>query len=284
MSGPFSIVDAHVHFWNPQRLDYPWLADVPALNRAFSPADFAAATRAANVGKMIFVESGGESSQSLNEADWVSRLAKSEPRLRGIVANAALEKGGLVRAELTGLARRPLVKGVRRLLQGERAAYFCLRPEFVAGVRLLAEFGFTFDVCIRPEQLRAVTELVRQVPEVQFLLDHLGKPAVRGRRLEPWATELQSLAALPNVSCKISGLTTEADLENWRPENLKPYFETALAAFGFDRVLFGGDWPVCTLATDYPRWVETVLQLTASAGVAGHKKLFQTNAEKMYRV
>ncbi len=211
-------------------------------------------------------------------------LAKTEPRLRGILAHAPLEKGEAVRAHLATIASRPLVKGVRRVLQGESDLEFCLRPEFVRGVKMLAQFGFTCDLCIRHEQLRAATELVRRVPEVQFILDHLGKPFVHARKLNPWATELKSLAALPNVSCKISGLTTEADWQNWQPVDLKPFIETAIEAFSFDRVLFGGDWPVCTLATDYERWIGTVCELIPFAGEREKIELFQTNAERIYHV
>jgi L-fuconolactonase len=281
---PPNIVDAHVHFWNPDLLRYAWLDNLPELNRAFLPEDFAAATATANVTKMIFVECGRESLQALAEVNWVSALAENEPRIRGIVAHAPLETGMAARLHLTQLASRPLVKGIRRLLQGEADLNFCLRPEFIAGVRLLAEFGFTFDLCIRHEQLRAATELVRCVPEVQFILDHFGKPSVRDGRIEPWATELKALAKLPNICCKISGLTTEAVWKQWRPENLKPYFEVAIEAFGFDRVLFGGDWPVCTLATNYQRWLETVWPMTGPADEMKMGKLFQTNAERIYRV
>ena len=279
-----AIVDSHVHLWNPQRLRYAWLDGLPTLHQEFLPEQFAAASASANVVKMIFVECGCESSQALDEVDWICGLAKLEPRLRGIVAHAALEKGAAVRADLQGLAARPLVKGVRRNLQGEADADFCLQPTFVAGVKLLAEFNFTFDLCVRHEQLSAVTELVRRVPEVQFVLDHVGKPPVKAGQIEPWAAHLKSLAKLPNVSCKISGLTTEADWQNWRLENLKPYFDIALRAFGPDRVLFGGDWPVSTLATDYPGWLATVLVLTAGAGESDRQKLFQLNTERIYRI
>ena len=279
-----SIVVSHVHLWNPERLRYAWLDELPALNRAFLPADFAAASANSNVRKIIFIECGCELAQSLAEANWISDLAKVEPRLKGIVAHAPLEKGEPVRVELNALVSRPLVKGVRRNLQGERDAEFCLRPEFVAGVKLLAEFGFTFDVCVRHEQLRSVAELVRRVPQVNFVLDHFGKPDVRGKKNEPWAADLKSLAALPNVVCKISGLATEADWKNWRPADLKFYFERALECFGFERILFGGDWPVATLATNCGRWLETVQKFFAFAPAADQIKIFQTNAERIYRV
>ena len=284
MTQPSAIVDSHVHLWNPASLRYPWLDGLPALNRAFGPSEFAAASAQANVSKLVFVECGCESAQSLTETDWIIGQAQSEPRLQGIVAHASLENGAAARSEVSTLATRPLVKGVRRLLQGESDPEFCLRPEFIEGLKLLVAFDFTFDLCIRHEQLRAVTELVRRAPEVQFVLDHLGKPPVRERKHDPWATELHALATLPNVCCKISGLTTEADWKNWRPADLRPYVEIALEAFGFDRVLFGGDWPVMTLATDYQRWVETVRELIPFASEQETSQLFRTNAERIYRV
>jgi len=278
------IVDSHVHFWNPQAFRYPWLDDLPVLNRAFLPETFSQASAGAGVAKMVFVECGREVSESLQEVDWVSGLAKADPRLCAIVAHASLENGSAARAELDSLAGRPLVKGVRRLLQGEPEAGFCLWDGFVAGVKLLAEYAFTFDLCIRHDQLRAVTELVRRVPEVNFVLDHFGKPPVREATVEPWAADLKALGKLSNVSCKISGLTTEADWAIWSPAELRPYFDTVLEAFGFDRILFGGDWPVCTLATDYQRWIETVAGFVDEASPDERDKLFRSNAERIYRI
>lgn len=279
-----TIVDSHVHLWNPAQLRYSWLDGLPALNRAFLPADFAAASANSNVGKIIFVESGCEPAQGLTEVGWACTLANDDPRLKGIVAHAPLEKGESASAELGALASCPLVKGVRRNLQGERDPNFCLGPGFLAGVRLLAAPGFTFDLCIRHDQLRPVAELVRRVPEVNFVLDHLGKPDVRGKKTGPWAADLKALAASPNVFCKISGLTTEADWGSWQPVDLKFYFEWALECFGFDRILFGGDWPVATLATDYQRWLETVQEFFSFAPTTSQVKLFQTNAERIYHV
>ncbi len=283
MSTPV-IVDAHVHLWNPVQLRYSWLDGLPVLNRAYLPADYMATSAKVNVSKFIFVECGCEPAQSLAEVDWVSNLAKSEPRLKGIVAHASLENGEAVRAGLEELANNSLVKGVRRNLQDERDADFCLRPQFVAGVKLLAKFGFTFDLCVRHEQLRSITQLARRIPQVTFVLDHFGKPDVRGKRIEPWSTDLNSLAALPNVVCKISGITTEADGGKWERDDLEFYFDQALTRFGPDRVLFGSDWPVLTLATSYERWVETVRTFLSSANTIEQTKLFQTNAERIYRV
>ena len=182
------------------QLDYPWLKGLPALNQSFLPADLAASSANSGVQKWVFVESGCDPGQSLAEVNWVASFARHETRLKGIVAQAALEKGGDIQAELEVLADQPLVKGVRRLLQGESDPDFCLQPGFVEGAGLLADLGFTFDICIRQEQLPAVTELARRVSTVQFILDHCGKPAIRDRQTEPWANNLKALAMLPNVS------------------------------------------------------------------------------------
>ena len=284
MSRSFTTVDAHVHFWDPRLLDYPWLAGVPALNRAWLPADYAAATGAAKVGKMVFVECGCASGQTLDEVAWVSGLAIGESRVKGIVAQVALERGRSARKELVALTYFPLVKGVRRNLQGETDPGFCLTPDFVAGVRLLAEFGFSFDLCIVPAQLPAVTELVRRCPEVRFVLDHGGKPAIRTGQTDPWRRHLSELAALPNVMCKLSGLLTEADWAGWQPGDLLPYVRQTIECFGFDRVMYGGDWPVLTLAGDYPRWQAALDAALPPATESELQKLFQINAETFYHL
>jgi L-fuconolactonase len=284
MNLSFPIVDAHVHFWNPAKFNYPWLASVPVLHRTFLPEDYSAATKLANVSKLIFVECGCAASQSVDEARWISQIATGEPRLKGIVAQASVESGARVTDELATLATNPLVKGVRRNLQGETDMNFCLQPHFVTGVLALAEFNFTFDLCIVPHQLPAATQLVARCPEVFFVLDHVAKPAIRDRQLDPWRKHLRELAALPNVACKISGLVTEADPARCGAPDLEPYVAHTLDCFGFDRVLFGGDWPVCQLATTYENWLAALKGIVAGETDTNLRKLFQTNAERIYRV
>ena len=284
MNLPDGLVDAHVHYWDPSLLPYGWLKELPSLDRSFLQADYAAASCGSGVSKIVFVEGGCDPDRSLDEVDWVRSLADHEPRIRAVVAYAPLEAGRGVRDHLMHLAQRPLVRGVRRPLQGEAEDGFCLRPGFVEGVGLLEEHGFTMDLCIRHVQLADVTELAAMVPGVHFILDHFGKPPVKNGGLEPWRSQLGKLAQLPNVSCKISGLTTEADWSRWRPSSLKPYFDTVIESFGPDRLIYAGDWPVCTLATGYQRWVETVAELTASLPAADAEKLFRSNAERVYRI
>jgi L-fuconolactonase len=284
MQFPFSIVDAHVHFWNPERLSYPWLANVPELRRPFLPDNYATATKAASVDKMIFVECGCAPAQSLDEAGWVTELAAREPRLKGMVAQASVELGAGAIDELTALAKNPLVKGVRRNIQAETDPSFCLQPDFIAGVRALAEYHFTFDLCVIAPQLPAVTQLVQLCPEVFFILDHCGKPAIRDHARDPWRQHLQDLAGLPNIACKISGLVTEANPGQCGASDLQPYITHALECFGFDRVLFGGDWPVCELAAPYETWLAALGSIVADERETAVDKLFRTNAERIYRV
>ena len=284
MKLPFSIVDAHVHFWNPAKLNYPWLANVPALSCAFLPEHYSAATKTANVSKMVFVECGCAAAQSIDETNWISELAAHETRLKGIVAQGAVELGARVTGELATLAKNPLVKGVRRNLQGETDPYFCLQPNFISGVRALAKFNFTFDLCIIHSQLPAVTQLVARCPEVFFVIDHCAKPAIRDKNLNPWRQHLRELAALPNVACKISGLVTEAHPVRCGALDLQPYVRHALDCFGFDRVLFGGDWPVCNIASSFENWLAALNAILTDEPETNLKKLFQTNAERIYRV
>jgi L-fuconolactonase len=279
-----AIVDTHVHFWNPRRLPYPWLAGVPALNREFTPDDYRAQAPLPNVEQLVFVECGCDPASSLEEARWVAALAASEPRLRGIVARAGLERGARVREDLAALAQIPRVVGIRRNLESETDPEFCVSADFIAGVRELHAFDFSFDICVRHHQLPSVIELVRRCPEVRFVLDHCGKPAVRERMLDPWRHHIGQLAALPNAHCKISGLLTEADLADWRPPDIEPVVLHVLESFGPERVMLGSDWPVLRLASNHERWFEALEHCLTGVPEASRGKLYQSNGEAFYRL
>ena len=280
----FPIVDTHLHVWDPGRLRYPWLADIPPLNRPFQPADYGRACGPVRVEKMVFVQAECEFAQYKEECDWVTSLAAAEPRIEGIVPWAPLEKGDAARAELRELAANRLVKGIRRMIQLEPDPGFCIRPDFIRGVRMLPDFNMHFEICIAHHQMENTIELVRQCPGVRFILDHIGKPDIRNGLLDPWRTHLRALAAMPNVCCKMSGLVTEADFESWTAEDLKPYVDHVLDCFGFNRTMYGSDWPVATLATDYPRWVETLEWAVGGCSPVELKKLFRDNAIGFYRL
>ena len=286
------IVDTHVHLWDPEEYPLPWLEGeavrdsevAPIAGRRFALAEYEAATRGVDVAGMVYVEVDADPAYGLVEARWVAERAREEPRIGAIVAWAPIEHGRRVRSYLRALAEvDPLVKGVRRLLQAE-AVDFCLQPGFLDGLRTLPEFGFSFDICVLHHHLPAVVEMVRRCPEVSFVLDHLGKPNIRGRQLDPWREHIRALAELPNVVCKVSGAVTEADLVNWTADDLAPYVSFALDAFGEDRVLFGGDWPVVLLASPLQRWIETLDGLTADLSREQRRKLWAENARRVYRM
>src|SRR5947209_7719733 len=279
------IVDAHVHLWNPNQFSMPWLADIPRLNRPYGLRDYREQTQGLPIEAIVYIEVGVEPQEALREARHVVELAREEPRLQAIVAAAAVERGESVREYLASLlAISPLIKGVRRNLQDEAEPDFCLQPDFVAGVRLLAEFNLSFDLCIKHWQLPYVIELVRRCPDTAFILDHLGKPGIKQHLLDPWQADLRKLAELPNVVCKISGMVTEADHEGWQPADLEPFINSVLEAFGEERVLFGSDWPVALLASAYRRWYETLGALTARLPVSARRKLWAENARRFYRM
>ena len=279
----FPIIDAHVHIYDTGRLSYPWMKHVHALDRPHLPKDYNRITQGVKIEAMVFVEVDAAPGAHLAEVEFVQEQSQIEPRLRAIVASMPLEKGAAVEPDLVAYTLFPLARGVRRLIQGREPGW-ALRDDFVAGVKLLAKFGFTFDLCLFHPQLGEVTELVRRCPEVGFVIDHIGKPDIRAGLREPWGSELRTIARQCNVWCKISGVVTEADHPTWTEAHVAPYIEHAIDCFGFDRVMFGGDWPVSELATSFPRWVGLVDAVTASASLSERRKLFHDNAIAFYRL
>ena len=281
---PRAVVDSHIHFWDPARLSYPWLAGAPAIAGTHLPADLLAQTAGYDLQTIIFMEADCAPADRLAEAAWVTELAAQVPRIQGIIASAPIEQGAGVGGHLQTLARDfPLVRGIRRLIQGE-APGFCLQPDFVRGVQLLPEYGFTFDLCIYHPQMADVIQLVGQCPDVTFVLDHFGKPGVKAGLMQPWADQLRQLADYPNVHLKLSGLATEADHTRWTRDQLRPYIDHALTSFGVDRVFYGGDWPVSTQAIAFPTWLATLEWATEHLSEADRQQIFAENARRFYRI
>lgn len=281
----FTIVDTHVHLYDPAAIPYPWMAGVPKLNSPHGSAEYTAAIGPAKVDKLVFVEVDAGPGAHLDEARFVENLARSDARISGIVASIPLENGSVAAADIAEFAKMPLARGVRRLIQGHAdEPGWCLRPAFVEGVKRVGAQGLVFEICIYHPQMRDAIDLVRRCPEVSFVLDHLGKPGIAGRQSEPWRSELRDLAALPNIVCKVSGAVTEADHASWTYEQVAPYVSHAIECFGFDRIMFGGDWPVVELAATYPGWVALVDRVTAGAPEGDLRKLYRDNAIRVYRL
>jgi predicted TIM-barrel fold metal-dependent hydrolase len=279
------IIDSHVHLWNPAQLRIPWLDDIPLLNHAYGLGEYREQTQGLFAEAIVYVEVNVVPEQALQEAQWVSEQAGKDSRLQGIVAFAPVEQGVKVRTHLEQLVKiDPRIKGVRRNLQDETMPGFCLQPAFVEGVRMLPEFNLSFDLCIVHTQLRDVISLVQQCPDTQFILDHIAKPHIRDHVLDPWRGNMRELAALPNVVCKISGMVTEADHQDWIPEDLAPYVAHVLTVFGEERVMFGGDWPVVLRASSLRRWVEVLETLTADLSIQAKQAFWVENARRVYRL
>lgn len=281
------VVDAHVHFWDPGELEYPWLEPLPSLRRAFLPSDYAAAAEAAGdaPATVVFVEANCRPADARREVQFVERLARRAggPRIGGIIAYVDLTDGATLHQALDTLAGSPLVKGVRHNIQGQPAG-FALQSTFVAGVREVGHRGLTFDLCVTHDQLDEIGDLVRRCPGTHFVLDHGGKPAIRARRLEPWHEGLARLGAHDHVCCKLSGLLTEADPKGRSDAELLPYAAAVVECFGTERVMYGSDWPVLTLAGRYCDWYDFTARFTAEWTAAERNRFYAENAVQVYRL
>jgi len=276
------IVDSHVHLWDPHRFRMPWLDDNARLNRPFGLSDLFEAAAGLQLAAMVYVQVDTTPAYGLLEAEWVAQLDRS---VAGIVAWAPVEDGAPLRTYLGRLlSANSRLKGVRRLLQSEPNPDFLIAPDFFTGLQMLPEYNLSFDICVRHAQLARTIDMVRACPQTSFVLDHLGKPDIRNTRFDAWRDHISELAGFSNVSCKISGLVTEADLTLWTSNDLEPYVSHALRAFGEDRVLFGGDWPVVTMASTYRRWVDTLDSLTSDLSVEAKRNLWAENARRVYRL
>ena len=280
----YPIVDSHVHLLEPARFGYAWTRGAPSLNRRALAGDLMQAAAPVEIDQFVFVEVDVDVPQHLDEAAWVSELAKTDPRLKGMVAALPLERGAAIEPELDQLREYRILRAIRRLIQTQPDPEFCLRPDFIAGLKLLPQHDLAFDICVLHHQLPNVIQMVRLCPEVRFILDHIGKPGIKAGIFDPWRQHLKELAALPNVHCKISGVTTEADHASWTAEQLKPYIEYTIETFGFERVMYGGDWHVLELAGTYPQWVEIVDGVVEGCTAEEKRKLYRDNAISFYRL
>jgi L-fuconolactonase len=281
----FPIIDAHAHLYDPAAIGYPWMATVPMLNMRHASAEYTAAIGGIAVEKLVFVEVDAGPGLHLAEARWIAELAKTDPRIGGMVASLPLEEGAAMGDDITAFAKMPLARAVRRLIQKHvDEPGWCLQPAFVNGVKAVGRHGLAFELCIYHPQMGDAIELVRRCPEVRFVLDHLGKPGIKDGLMEPWRTQLRELAELPNVVCKISGAVTEADHQRWTYDQVAPYVTHAIEVFGFDRVMFGGDWPVVNLASSYQAWVALLDRVVAGAAQDEVRRLYRDNAAAFYRL
>jgi L-fuconolactonase len=285
----FPIIDAHLHVWDPARIRMGWMTPEAALNRAFTVEDYQAQTLGIAIEAMVFVECFVDAGEFLREVDFVAENAARDPRIKAIVANAPLELGTDARPFLeTLLARHPTVRGIRRMIEFQPDTAIATRPGFRAGVQALRDYDLTFDVNVHHSQMDQAVDLSRHVEGVRLVLDHCGKPpvkdGVRDGSFAVWREALRAFAQNPDTFCKLSDLPVEGDHAAWVPADLTPYIDTVVEVFGFDRLIFAFDWPVCTQATTPHRWLEVLDTAFAAVAEAELRAFYAGNARRVYRM
>jgi predicted TIM-barrel fold metal-dependent hydrolase len=276
-------VDTHQHLWDLELFRYSWLDSFPTLNRSFRIADYLEAADGLEVSKTVHLEAAVDEPYMLAETQHLLKLAdQPDNPLDGVVACARPEHETF-RSYLDNIVGHPKLKGIRRVLHTQPDE-LGQQSTFIENVAMLGGYGLSYDICVLDRQLPIAINLVRSCPDVTFILDHCGVPRVKDKILDPWRTDIAELANFPNVNCKISGLVAYADPASWSAEDLRPYVDHVLSCFGWDRVLFGSDWPVCTLSASYKEWVDALCVITQSAGDSNQQKLFYDNAIRIYRL
>ena len=277
-------VDAHHHVWDLAARDQPWITG-PAMGpirRSFGLDDLGPEAAAAGVTATVVVQTLPD----VTETEELLDLAAATPLVAGVVGYVDLAAPD-VGEQLDQLRERPSgawLAGIRSLVHDEPDPGWLTRTAVLAGLREVARRGLVYDLLVRPRQLEAALAAVTQVPEGRYVVDHLAKPAIASGGWEPWASGLARLAAPGNVVAKLSGLVTEADWSSWSTGNLRPYVEHAVAAFGPDRLLFGSDWPVCTLAAPYGRVVATTEALVGDLSTSERAAVLGGTAAAVYRL
>jgi L-fuconolactonase len=278
------VVDAHHHVWDLSVRDQDWITGpgLRPLRRDFTLADLASEARAAGIGRTVLVQTVTVP----EETPELLALAGGHDLVGAVVGWTDLARPDIADelARLRGLPGGDRLRGIRHQVQGEPDPEWLLRPAVRRGLTAVADAGLAYDLVVLPHQLPACVRAAETLPQLTFVLDHLGKPPVATGALEPWATAVRVLAALPNTVCKLSGLVTEADHASWTTGDLRPYAATVLEAFGPGRLMYGSDWPVCTLAASYGEVFDTARELTSGLSRSERAELFHGTATRVYGI
>jgi L-fuconolactonase len=277
------IVDAHHHFWDPSTADYPWLTDeLAAIRRAFGPGDLGPLLRTSGVDATVLVQTRS----SLEETVDFLATAEATSFVRGVVGWVDLTDPA-VGDTIAGLRARPgghRLVGIRHQAHDEPDPEWLLRDDVVRGVEAVGRAGLVYDLLVRPRELPAALVLARRLPDVRFVIDHIAKPPIATRALEPWSSLIEPFHEVPNVACKVSGMVTEADWATWTRYDLRPYVERILDVFGPERLMFGSDWPVCLLAATYEEVLTAARDTLGGLGETELDAVFGGTATAVYRL
>ena len=277
------ILDTHLHIVDQSALAYPWLSGAPALNRDFRYEDYAREARRLGIEASLHMEVDVAADQIEAETAYVQGLSKQAGKpIRGVISACRPESNDFP-AFLERQRANPFVKGFRRVLHvvpddvSEGAT-------FRANIKRLAGTGLTFDLCVLPRQMPQAIALVDLAPDVQFVVDHCGVPDIKGDAMHPWREQMTEIARRPNVVGKVSGVIAYADPDSWTLDTIRPYVEHTIGAFGWDRVIWGSDWPVCTLGGGLSTWVAATQALISGASAEEKAKLLSGNARRLWRL
>ena len=273
-------IDAHQHFWLYSPLDYGWITDdMSVLKQDFLPADLEPQLAGIGIDGCVAVQA----QQTLEETAWLLELAEQNPFIKAVVGWVDLCADDLPR-QLEHFSRNRKFAGVRHVLQDEADDHFMLRPQFRRGIARLREFDLAYDLLLYPKHLRIAAELVAEFPYQRFVLDHLAKPNIAAGQISPWREDLQTLAKLPNVFCKLSGMVTEARWKQWNASEFDRYLEIAFGAFGWSRLMIGSDWPVCTLSSEYAPTMKIVMEYVGRLPEEAQAAVLGNNAARFYKI
>jgi L-fuconolactonase len=290
------IIDTHQHLWDLSKFQPPWLSGAPEiLSKSYVTKDYLEATAGLNVVKAVYMEVDVDPKQQVEEAEHVIALSKSKdhPTVGAVISGRPNSAG--FKPYITRYKDSPYIKGVRQVLHAPSAPQgLCLEKQFVASMQLLGELGMSYDLCMRPTELADGAKLAKLCPDTRFVVDHCGNADPKAfmpssgeepaHEVDQWKRDLAKLAGCPNVICKISGIVASAPKGEWKSDVLAPPINFCLDEFGADRVVFGGDWPVCLLGASYRRWVESLKEVISNRAETDQRKLLHDNAEKFYRL
>jgi L-fuconolactonase len=274
------VIDSHQHFWKYEPVKHDWIDDdMSVIRRDFSPSDLSKVYKESSIDGCVAVQAD----QTLEETDFLIDLASNNSFIKGIVGWVDLRAENIENV-LEKYSTDKIVKGFRHVVQGEADHNFLLRPNFSRGISLLEKYNFTYDILVFPHQLGSVLEFVKKFPNQKFVIDHIAKPYIKDGYFDGWATMMTAIGKHENVSCKMSGMVTEADFNTWTPEQIHPYMNVTLEAFGSSRILFGSDWPVCLVAGNYSKIKKLTTDFISQLSQIEQNSIMGTNAIEFYNL
>lgn len=286
----FPIIDTHLHVWDHNRLKYSAFEGHPLFGKSYHVEDYQRDCGDVDIEAMVFLECycdfDADGGQYIEEIEFVEDEARRDPRIRGIVPMAPLEKGRAAEPLLADMTSRfPKVKGIRRIMEfDDDPRGLTLSDGFIEGVNLLHKYGLHFEINVNHTQMDIIREFVRHIPEVPMILDHCGKPGIEEGAINQYRDDLAELSQHPNLWIKLSDLPVEAKHDSWTESDLRPFIDTTIEKFGMERTIFANDWPICLQATTIPQWVEVLDRALENFSESELKMFYRDNANSFYRL